>query len=39
MGKQAGEGADFLVGAQEDIAKIEAEKQAPAKVLDLDKPD
>ncbi|MFY7883094.1 MAG: FmdB family zinc ribbon protein [Fimbriimonas sp.] len=37
--KQAGEGADFLVGAQEDIAKIEAEKQAPAKVLDLDKAD
>lgn len=34
--KLGGEGADYLVGSQEDMAKIEAEKQKPAKVLDLD---
>ena len=35
--KVAGEGADYLVGSKEDMAAIEAEKQKPAKKLDLDK--
>lgn len=36
--KTGGEGADYLVGTKEDIAAVEAEKQKPAKKLDLDKP-
>ncbi|MBS1702376.1 MAG: zinc ribbon domain-containing protein [Armatimonadetes bacterium] len=35
--KVGGEGADYLVGSKEDMAAIEAEKQKPAKKLDLDK--
>ena len=35
--KVDGEGPDVLVGTKEDVAAVEAEKKAPAKVLDLDK--
>lgn len=34
--KVAGEGVDMIVGSQEDIAAVEAEKAKPAKVVDLD---
>jgi putative FmdB family regulatory protein len=34
--KIGGEGPDYLVGSQEDIAAVEAEKQGDAKVIDLD---
>jgi putative FmdB family regulatory protein len=34
--KIGGEGADYLVGSQEDIEKVKAEKEKPPKVLDLD---
>jgi putative FmdB family regulatory protein len=35
--KVGGEGADYMVGASEDVKAVESEKQKPAKVLDLDK--
>ena len=35
--KVGGDGADYLVGSKEDIAAVEAEKQKPAKKIDLDK--
>lgn len=35
--KVSGEGADYMVGSPGDVAAVEAEKQAPAKRLDLDK--
>jgi putative FmdB family regulatory protein len=34
--KVGGEGADYMVGSDEDMRVVEAEKQKPAKVLDLD---
>jgi len=34
--KVGGDGADYLVGSKEDIAAVEAEKQKPAKKLNLD---
>ena len=34
--KTAGEGPDVLVGSREDVAAVEAEKQASSKVIDLD---
>lgn len=34
--KLAGEGADYIVGSQEDIKSVEEEKKPKPKVLDLD---
>ncbi len=36
--KVGGEGPDVLIGSKEDVAAVEAEKQAPKKVLDFDNP-
>jgi putative FmdB family regulatory protein len=37
--KVGGEGADYMIGSEKDKQIIEEEKQKPARVLDLDKPD